>query len=145
MDKCIPWNPVPAEANLYFGLRVENLVERGIGGHPAVTLRVSTEHSDGAATYSVTVQWKVTFKHVAAYRLNLIERSPSAPPLPRPDDRDIAAFEVSPSSWLDMYVPHPIRRNVHHYVVLSEYEVYEIAAEGWSSELMPDDWNGLDV
>lgn len=144
MDRCIPWNPVPAEANKYFALQVFSLVHSNRLNIPTLLLGLVTEHSDGSQTYSVTVSWKLIFENVVAYKHGLLETPPWAPPLPRPEDRDIAAYEVSPSSWLDVCVPAHYAHHIHHYVLLSDYEVYEIAAGSWSSQLMTDDWNGLE-
>lgn len=144
MERCIPWNPVPAEANRYFAFQVFSLVHNYRLNAPALLLGLVTEHSDGSHTYSVTIKWKLTFENVVAYRHGILEAPLWAHSLPRHEDRDIAAYEVSPSSWLDVCVPTAYPHDVHHYVLLSDYEVYEIAAESWSSQLMTDDWNGLE-
>lgn len=49
-------------------------------------------------------------------------------------------WEVTPSSWLAFGLPPSKRYPLRHFVIADEDAVYELTAETWESEQLPDGW-----
>lgn len=139
-EHAIPWEPVPREANVYMVLNVERFEQRGTEGAPvSVTVVASTEES----TPRIGV-WRIDFHNVPGFRCLPIEQLPGSSRLTylvKGNTLSAATWEVVHSRWL----PEAIGTNygrpqaVRHYVIAGSYQVYEIAAEAWTSEAL-EDW-----
>jgi hypothetical protein len=56
----------------------------------------------------------------------------------RPSNRELAVWEVASSSWLRQVLPPSYSIPIHHYVITDEDAVYEVAAQHWHTEPLPN-------
>ena len=84
--------------------------------------------------------WRISFEHVMAVRYGPIHNWHGTLHAPRPEDGDVAAWEVQPSSWLAQITPVGFFVPLHHYVITYNDDIYEIAAGSWRSEALPGIW-----
>lgn len=133
-ERYILWEPIPREQNRYFDVTVIAF-EQTLQGQTE-TLSVTLFSSPDAASDEEEGAgvWRIRFTQAVAYRRRLIPDWPGTTPFPRPDDRWLAFWEVSPSSWLDESIPPGYGAPMHHFVIASEYDAYEVIARSWMSE-----------
>jgi hypothetical protein len=86
--------------------------------------------------YSGVNGWHITFGTVRGYQLTRISESRLGIRDFQPSGRDWAMWEVAASSWL----PQGNRYPLYHFVIADEDAVYELAAEMWEAEQLPDGW-----
>lgn len=142
VERAIPWDPVPKKANVYMVLQVEKFEQQALAeGTPvSVTVAASTEE----ATPRIGI-WRIDFTSVAGFRYLPIDQPPgnsSRLTYLGKDNRLLAAtWEVVHSRWLPEAVGtlHSRPQAVHHYVIADSYMVYDVAAQGWTSEAL-EEW-----
>lgn len=133
----IAWHPVPDYANRYFVLGVLSLdirVQRD-GPETAMMLVFAPKEPDVPGYHGVD-GWRITLGTVRSYRLTRFSEWRLGIHDFLPLKLDWAMWEVAPASWL----PQSERYPVHHFVIADEDTVYELAAETWEIEQLPDGW-----
>ena len=144
----IPWEPIPRKANWYTLARVVHFEQQaGEEGVP-VSLIVVSSLDDKAEKAEQLTAWHITFRWVIAYRrLPLEQRWPSLPPSARPTfdakaDKgwDAAMWEIVHSRWLAEINTTGYNKAVHHFVIASWNDIYEILAIEWEVEQLSEGW-----
>ena len=140
VERAIPWDPVPKKANVYMVLQVEKFEQQALkeGMPVSMTVVASTEE----ATPRIGI-WRIDFTSVAGFRCLPIDQPPGSSRVKYfgKDSRLLAAtWEVVHSRWLPEAVGTLYSRPqaVHHYVIADSYMVYDIAAQGWTSEALQE-------
>lgn len=116
----------------------EHALKEGAPVHVTVVASDVEQHPDSHKTVIRT--WRISFQHVAAYRCRPIDQPLNSPTMTFPDHwhegGDIATWEVVHSRWLPEAIgvlySHP--KAIHHFVIASSYNVYDIAAQTWTVE-----------
>ncbi len=139
-DRCIPWNPVPTHANRWFALGVAQLEVTTLSNMDAATALVFSPNYERQGLNA----WRISFEHVMAVRYGPIRNWHGSLHAPRPEDIDVGAWEVQPSSWLAQITPVGFLVPPHHYVITYDGAIYEIAAGSWRSEALPGDWEQIE-
>jgi hypothetical protein len=107
----------------------------------AASAIVFTPKEGSGSEYRGLDAWLITFESVLAMRYGPMRDWSGVFHAPRPDDRDVAAWEVKPSSWLDQVAPGFAHGHVDHYVLTYDDAIYEIATRAWRSEPLPASWD----
>lgn len=137
--QAIAWDPLPRGANRYMELDVVHFEQlAGETGVP-IALTVTAPLRTGEAKQAVATMWRLTFLAVEGFRMLPIDRaSDYYAPWPPPTDAygKPALWEVVHSHWLEQTVSTFASRpqSVHHYVIASSDDFYEIAAQWWEVE-----------
>lgn len=142
-EHCISWEPVPAYANRHFALGVLRCdISASEDGSTLISLlAIAPKDRPGpGSVYRGIDGWRITFRRVLGMQLRSVPDWVGADPIPHPPQWEFGAWEVANSSWLGKIIPPGHSWEMHHYVVTDEDMLYEIAAEGWTSEALPAGW-----
>lgn len=151
VEACVPWNPLPDEANEYWDVDVMFLQESPrSNGFEGLSLIVASQWKipgDKSESTWMHKAWRLRFPQCRAYRKRTVEY-PGNPPLIRPDQRK-ATWEIFPSDYLmedgipDGLVSEVVDNAIryHHFVILTGGNIaYEVISTAWTSEPVGDEW-----
>lgn len=136
-ERCIPWEPIPRDANRYMVLNVALFEQTALSGHGTpISLVVVSSHKSEHPRGSAAIAWHIALQKVAAYRSCDITMWKGARPYSDVISKrlDVALWEIQNSSWLTENVSAERIARTHHYVIASSFDVFEIAAASWESE-----------
>jgi hypothetical protein len=138
-ERCIPWEPIPRDANRYMVLNVALFEQTALGslGTP-VSIVVVSSHTGEHPQGGTAIAWRIELQHVAAYRTCDITLWKGVCPYSDVTSKrlDVALWEIENSTWLTECVSAEriARTHPHHFVIASSFHVFEIAAATWESE-----------
>lgn len=122
-NSSIAWDPIPRSHHRFFDMAVNYLGEWPTLAH-SITLVLNDVLND---------DWLLTFTEVIAYRMQSYPHwLPTAQDL-RPADRSLGMWEVTHSSWLQSVTPPGAQKVKRHFVISSQYDLYEVLASACSA------------
>ncbi len=143
-EACLPWNPIPEEANKNWQVNVVHIVAPQTRPSMTLSLVVAAYWGTEPGNDPGRGAWQVTFEGVYALRIRPGDFTGNLP-LTRPNEQK-ATWELFPSRYLEeSSAPNGnslyFRERVHHFVIdTGGFTVYDIAAVTWTSEPFPISW-----
>jgi hypothetical protein len=142
VEQAIPWNPVPKGANVYMLLQVARFEQQALAEGTPVSMTVVASTEERPPQRGA---WRIDFTSVAGFRCLSIAQPPGGGNqltyLGKNNNLLAATWEVVHSRWLPEAIGtlHGRPQAVHHYVIANSYTIYDIAAQGWTSEAL-EEW-----
>lgn len=145
IEACVPWEPIPERFNTNWTVDVVHLEEaytsesRSRKANLSIAIAAYSEPHEGRQRENGA--WRIDFLLFKAYQMRTINY-PGSLPLTRPDTTS-AFWEITPSRFAEEsgVLGASPGREVHHYIIVAAmHTAYEIVAEGWHCEPLPEEW-----